>query len=160
MRHSPKRSRIILADAHICQVVNFVSRFKAALDGDPDMNTSAYMTKYVPFCLNSPLLIQTAIYTSACFLDEMEGRHNLIDNATAVAHKFRTIRMLNEHLQTHGSTTDEAISAVMQLMLNEWYWGDVDDLKAHSRGLREMIRLRGGFGSVGLSGLLAKLAIV
>lgn len=124
------------------------------------MNSSAYMTRYVPFCLHSPLLIQTGIYTAACFLNEREGRHGLIDNTTAVAHKFRAIRMLNEHLKTHDSTTDDAISAVMQLMLNEWYWGNLDDLKAHSRGLREMIRLRGGFGSVGLSGLLAKLVIV
>ncbi|KAJ4422687.1 hypothetical protein N0V82_002691 [Gnomoniopsis sp. IMI 355080] len=144
----------------ISAVVNFVSRFKATLDGDVDMSTNTYMTRFVPFCLYSPLLIQTAIYTSACFLNEMEGRHNLIDSTTAVAHKFRAIRMLNEHLQTHESTTDEAISAVMQLMLNEWYWGNMDDLKAHTRGLKEMIRLRGGFRSVGLSGLLAKLTIV
>lgn len=124
------------------------------------MNASAYMTRYVPFCLHSPLLMQTAIYTSACFLSEMEGRHNLIDNTTAVAHKFRAIKMLNEHLQTHGPTTDEAISGVMQLMLNEWYWGNTDDLKAHSRGLKELVRLRGGLGSIGLGGLLARLVIV
>ncbi|KAJ4396604.1 hypothetical protein N0V93_000825 [Gnomoniopsis smithogilvyi] len=148
-------------DAELLRIfVNFVSRFKATLDGDVDLNTSAYMTRFVPFCLHSPLLIQTAIYTSACFLNEMEGRHNLIDSTTAVAHKFRAIKVLNEHLQTHESTTDEAISAVMQLMLNEWYWGNMDDLEAHTRGLKEMIRLRGGFRSVGLSGLLAKLVIV
>lgn len=124
------------------------------------MNTSAYMTRYVPFCLHSPLLIQTAIYTSACFMNEMGGRHILIDNTAAVAHKFRAIRMLNEHLKAQESTTDEAISTVMQLMLNEWYWGNLDDLKAHLRGLRELVRLRGGFRGVGLGGLLAKLVIV
>lgn len=124
------------------------------------MSTSAYMRQYLPFCLRSPLLIQTAIYTSACFLNEMEGRSSLIDNTTAVARKVRAIGMLHEQLQTHGSTTDEAISCVMQLMLNEWYWGNMDDLKAHSRGLRDMVREKGDIGKVGLGGLLAKLVIV
>lgn len=68
--------------------------------------------------------------------------------------------MLNEHLQTRGSTTDEAIVGVMQLMLNEWYWGNMGDLRAHLSGLREMVRLRGGFASLGLGGLLARLVIV
>lgn len=140
--------------------MNFVSRFKAALDGDPDTNNNSYMKQYVPFCLHSPLLIQTAIYTSACFLNETENGNSLIDGTTAVAHKCRSITMLNEHLQTHGPTTDEAIAAVMQLMLNEWYWGNMGDLRAHLSGLREMVRLRGGFGNLGLGSLLARLVIL
>lgn len=83
-----------------------------------------------------------------------------IESTTAVAHKCRAIEMLTEHLRSRGSTTDEAIAAVMQFMINEWYWGNLDDLKAHLTGLREMIRLRGGFASLGLGGLLAKLVIV
>lgn len=117
------------------------------------------MKQFVPFCLQSPLLIQTAIYTSACFLNET-SRGQLLDNTTAMSHKCRAIRMLNEHLQMRGSTTDEAIAAVMQLMLNEWHWGNMDDLKAHLCGLKEMVRLRGGFGALGMGGLLAKLVIV
>lgn len=141
------------------QDVNFISRFKASLDGEPDVHANPYMKHFVPFCLRSPLLVQTAIYTSACFLHETT-RGQLMDSTTAVAHKCRAIRMLNEHLQTRGSTTDEAVAAVMQLMLNEWYWGHADDLRAHLRGLREMVRLRGGFGALGMGGLLARLVIV
>lgn len=140
-------------------VVNFISRFKASLDGESDMNSSPYLKQYIPFCLHSPLLIQTAIYTSACYLIETAGEQRL-DSMTAMSHKCRAIRMLNEHLQVRGSTTDEAIASVMQLMLNEWYWGDADDLMAHLSGLREMVRLRGGFANLGLGGLLAKLVIV
>lgn len=114
------------------------------------------MRQYVPFCLNSPLLIQTAIYTSACFLNEQ----GCVESATAVAYKCRAIEMLKDHLQSTGSTTDEAIAGVMQVMLNEWYWGNTDDLRAHLTGLREMVRLRGGFATLGLGGLLAKLVIV
>lgn len=136
-------------------VVNFISRFRASLDNDPDVNANAYMRQFIPFCLHSPLLIQTAIYTSSCFMSEVGS----IESTTAVAHKCRAIEMLTEHLRSRGSTTDEAIAAVMQLMINEWYWGNSADLNAHLTGLREMIRLRGGFTSLGLGGLLAKLVI-
>lgn len=43
------------------------------------------------------------------------------------------------------------------------YWGntqDLPELRAHLRGLREMIRIKGGFNQMGLTGLLAKLVIV
>ena len=67
--------------------------------------------------------------------------------------------MLNEHLRSKSSTTDVAIAAVTQLILDEWYWGEANDLRAHLRGLREMIRLRGGFRNLGLNGMIAKLVI-
>lgn len=140
------------------KVVNFVSRFKASLDGDPDIASNLYMKQYVPFCLQSNLLIQTAIYTSACFLNETKPRVG--DSNVAMIHKYRAIRMLNEHIQTQRSTTDEAIAAVMQMMLNEWYWGNTSDLTAHLSGLKEMIRLRGGFRNLGLGGLLARLVMM
>lgn len=122
------------------------------------MTSNLYMRQYVPFCLSSSLLIQTAIYTSACFLNETEPRVG--DRNAAMMHKYRAIRMLNEQIQTQRLTTDEAIAAVMQLMLNEWYWGNMSDLTAHLSGLKEMIRLRGGYRNLGLGGLLARLVIM
>lgn len=77
-----------------------------------------------------------------------------------MVHKYRAIRMLNEHIQTQHLATDEAIAAVMQMLLNEWYWGDMSDLAAHLSGLKEMIRLRGGYRNLGLSGLLARLVMM
>lgn len=117
------------------------------------------MRHYIAFCLHSPLLIQTSIYTSACYLVETAGGQ-LLESTTAMSHKCRAIRMLNEHLQMRGSTSDEAIASVMQLMINEWYWGNIEALKAHQSGMREMVRLKGGFAKLGLGGLLAKLVIV
>ena len=77
----------------------------------------------------------------------------------AMSHKGQAIRMLNDHLRSKSSTSDEAITAVIQLIMDEWYWGDTGDLRAHLRGLREMIRLRGGLRSLGLNGMVAKLAV-
>lgn len=104
------------------------------------------------------MLAQIAIYTAACFLNETCP--NVVDDTTAMTRKGDAICMLETHLRTMGSTTDEAIAGVMQLILNEWYWGGRKELEAHLGGLREMVRSRGGLANLGLSGLLAKLIIM
>jgi hypothetical protein len=38
-------------------------------------------------------------------------------------------------------------------------WGNTNDLRAHLSGLRDMIKCRGGFRTLGLHGLISKLAI-
>ncbi len=101
----------------------------------------------------------------------------------AVAHKSRAIQMLNAHLRKAGSAkkgsspstspsasastststpsppTDDAITAVIQLVMDEWYWGQTESLHTHLRGLRDMIRLRGGLKNLGMNGLISKLAV-
>lgn len=87
----------------------------------------------------------------------------------AVAHKGHAIHMLNAQPQSGSSsgdnaattttTSDNAITAASQLMMDEWYWGQTRNLHAHLRGLREMIRLRGGLKNLGMSGLVSKLAV-
>ncbi|KAJ9141711.1 Oleate activated transcription factor 3 [Pleurostoma richardsiae] len=134
--------------------VKLLCRFKACLDGSPDPSNQ-YIKFYVPFCIQTPLLAQIAIYTAACFLNETGH----LDRTVVMSHKGMAIRMLNDHLRSKTATSDEAIAGVTQLIMDEWYWGEDRDLRAHLRGLREMIRLRGGFRSLGLNGLLAKLVI-
>ena len=134
--------------------VKLISRFKACLDGNPD-SSNPYTKFYVPYCIQTPLLAQVAIYTSACFLNETGH----LDRMVAMAHKGQAIRMLNDHLRSKSSTSDEAITAVIQLILDEWYWGETGDLRAHLRGLREMIRLRGGLRNLGMHGMISKLAL-
>ncbi|KAK0616045.1 hypothetical protein B0T17DRAFT_497422 [Bombardia bombarda] len=134
--------------------VKLISQFKASLDGNPDAS-NPYIKYYVPYSVQSPLLVHVAIYTGAGFLSQMGH----IDTTVAMSHKGHAIALLNEHLQSNSSTSDEGIAGVVQLIVNEWYWGDPNDLRAHLRGLREMIRIRGGFRTLGLHGLLSKLAI-
>lgn len=68
--------------------------------------------------------------------------------------------MLNEQLNSPHATRDEAIAGVMQLTIDEWYWGEAKDLRAHFSGLRELIRLRGGPANLGMEGILSKQALV
>ncbi|KAK3941271.1 oleate activated transcription factor 3 [Diplogelasinospora grovesii] len=137
--------------------VKLISPFKASLDGNPESN-NPYIKYYVPFTVQSPFLVHVAIYTAACFLNETGH----LDNAAAMAYKVYAINLINENLYNSKSSTttsDEAIAGIIQLIVNEWYWGDANDLRAHLRGLRDLIRLRGGFHTLGLHGMLSKLAI-
>lgn len=96
------------------------------------------------------------MYTAACFLSQTGH----LDERVTMAHKGESIRLLNSRLHSESSSSDEVIAAVIQLIVNEWCWGETNDLCAHLRGLREMIRLRGGFRNLGLHGLISKLAIM
>ncbi|KAK1495700.1 hypothetical protein CABS01_01507 [Colletotrichum abscissum] len=158
-----------------------LSRFKASINGDPSPN-NPFIRHYSPFCLQDPLVMRIILYTSACFL------HETGDVRTDVlrTYKGQAIAMLNENLTTDSSKSmvpnttaltatdanslttpviqkpgDAAIAGVIQLTVAEWYWGESEqDLRYHLMGLRDMIRVRGGFNQLGMDGLLAKNAIV
>jgi len=136
-------------------VLKLLCRYKACLDGNPDA-ANPMIKFYFPFCVQSPLLLQIVLYTSSCFLNETGHMPKL----AVMAQKGKAIQMLNEHLRSQPlQTSDAAVAGVVQLVVDEWYWGETADLKAHLRGLREMIRLRGGLRNLGMHGLLAKLVI-
>lgn len=76
-------------------------------------------------------------------------------------HKGRVYHMLNEQLQHEATmTSDTSILGVAQMVIDSWYWGATADLKAHIRGLKQMIRLRGGLDKLGLHGFLSKTVIM
>ncbi|KAH8671342.1 hypothetical protein BX600DRAFT_246471 [Xylariales sp. PMI_506] len=144
-------------NAQLLQIfVKLISRFKASLDGIPDYN-NPYHKDYLPFCIQNPLLVHVAIYTASCFLNEMKH----LDKTVAMCIKGQAIRLLNDRLRSEEfASSDEAIAGVCQLIVDEWYWGETHDLRAHLRGMREMIRLRGGFQNLGMDGFLSKMVML
>ncbi|KAL0942146.1 uncharacterized protein CTRU02_200032 [Colletotrichum truncatum] len=148
-----------------------LSRFKASLIGDPDPN-NPFVKVYAPFCVQDPLVVQIIMYASACYLHETGH----LPRTALMANKGRAIHMLNQRISfgqatTSGSssenagrgggrTGDAAVASVIQLTAAEWYWGEAEeDVRHHFSGLRDMIRIRGGFDHLGMNGILAKNAI-
>ncbi len=74
--------------------------------------------------------------------------------------KGNAIRTLNQHLQSENWISDESLAGVVQFVSIEWFFGGTEVVQAHLRGLREMLRLRGGFSSVGVGTLVTKVALV
>jgi len=134
--------------------VKLISPFKASIDGNPDPS-NPYLKNYVPYTVQSPLLVHVAIYTAACFLTETGH----LDADVALTHKGFAIKLLNDHIRSMSPPSDEGIAGVTQLITDEWLWGDPNNLHSHLRGLRELIRAKGGFRNLGQQGLISKLAI-
>jgi Fungal specific transcription factor domain len=136
--------------------LKLLCRFKACLDGNPEPS-NPIIKHLVPFCVQDPLLLQIVLYTSACFLNETGH----LPRHIVMVQKGQVIGMLNEHLRSDSFyTSDGAIAAVIQLIIDEWYWGETQDLQAHLRGIRQMIKIRGGYHKLGMNGLLAKMVIL
>lgn len=108
--------------------------------------------------MQSRLLVQVSIFVAAASLSVQRTPHKNIDRTAILTLKGQAIHTLNHHLRTETTISDEAISAVTQLISNEWYFGETQEIRAHLRGLREMIRLRGGYDNLGMRGLVAKVA--
>ncbi|KAK6064779.1 hypothetical protein SCUP515_11574 [Seiridium cupressi] len=106
-----------ILNTHLIHIfVKLISRFKASLDGNPDFS-GPYHQIYMPVCIQDPLLIQTSIYTAACLLNEKKH----LEKQHCVFIKGQAIHMLNERLRSAGeATSDVAIAAVCQLIIDEW----------------------------------------
>ncbi|KAL6890481.1 hypothetical protein GGI43DRAFT_221574 [Trichoderma evansii] len=148
----PTRLNIELVRIHL----QLLSRFKASIDGNPDPE-SRFMKHWVPLSIKDPLLLQIVLYTAVCFLKET-GR---VPKMLAWAYKGVVHRMLNEHLSsTRMQTGDAAIMGTAQMVMDSWYWGTTEELRAHMAGLKTMLRMRGGLQDLGMGGFLAKTVLI
>lgn len=155
MRHLPMpltRLNKELVRTHL----KLLSRFKASVGGSPAPD-NPFMKHWIPFILQDPMLIQTVLFTSACFLNETGH----LPKTVVVALRGLVYQQLNQNLRSHkNQTTDAAILAVTEMVLDEWYWGATHELYAHLNGLKTMIRMRGGLQDLGMHGFLAKLILM
>lgn len=81
-------------------------------------------------------------------------------SAIVLQYKIKCINLLNEMLSNKETAmSNEALAGVVYLMINEWYRGNPDGVQKHMRGLKEMVRMRGGLDDLGMSGFLRKVIL-
>lgn len=103
---------------------------------------------WVPWTMKSPLLAQFAIFTASCYQSEIQ-RIPPQQSAVVLGYKLKAIGMLNELLRSKDTClSTEAMTAVNYLTTNEWYWSNFENVQAHLKGLKEIVRLRGGLGAL------------
>lgn len=75
----------------------------------------------------------------------------LDQNPETLAMKARALSCVNQYLnmtrnwkRQFSEVMSEAIKVVVNLVVMEWFWGSDESMRAHIRGIREMIRLAGG----------------
>lgn len=85
-----------------------------------------------------------------------------VDNKdNIIAARCSAIQNLNQMLATPAlSTSDEAIAAVLKLVISDLCHGETQDLRVHADGVRQMTNLRGGLANLGMNGTLAKMVVM
>lgn len=129
-----------------------------SIDGNPTPNY--YNDYWVPWSVKSPLLSYLGIFTAACYQAEAL-KASPSQSPVVLRYKCKVISLLNEMLShKETSTSTEAITGVVYLAVNEWYWSNYDNVQAHMKGLKEMVRLRGGLDKLGMSDFPRKMILL
>ncbi|KPA44271.1 6-hydroxy-d-nicotine oxidase [Fusarium langsethiae] len=136
--------------------LSLLSRFKCSIDGQPDP-ANVFMNIWIPCTMQDPLLLHIVLFTSACFLTETGAMSKRLRQI----YQSHVYFMLNQQLGDQiARENDTLMLAVVQMITDSWYWGETDHLMAHLRGLKHMVRMRGGLSRLGLRGYLAKMILV
>ncbi|PVH68030.1 hypothetical protein DL98DRAFT_634445, partial [Cadophora sp. DSE1049] len=118
----------------------------ASLDGE-NVPTK-FLNECVPWMIQSPLMPDLALLTSVGVKARLQGLQ-LAKCSDVLAMRSNILSLLNQFLkQDFNHIYAEAIHFVIHLVLLEWYWGEYASMWAHMKGVKEMLRLKGGFESI------------
>jgi hypothetical protein len=128
-------------------VIHIITKYVFSIDGKPGPNH--YNDVWIPWAMKSPLLAYLGIFSSACYQAEAQ-RSSPEKAALALGYKTKSLRLLNEMLSDPKlATSNEAIGAVVNIMITEWYWNNHEVVKQHMEGLVQIIKLKGGLDELG-----------
>jgi hypothetical protein len=149
-----------------------------------------FMKIWISFCNFSPSIIHSnlfraAIYkemvTSTAFGNKPMPQSIRSISADCIALRGKSLTYLNSQLRSSGShaVDDQAIAAVGSFFFNEvrysvcklllmlttykWSWsrdGGLDSVTPHIKGLRVMLKMRGGTRALGCAGFISRLLML
>ncbi|KAH6701954.1 hypothetical protein BKA61DRAFT_661373 [Leptodontidium sp. MPI-SDFR-AT-0119] len=134
---------------------------------DEPGNAGLLRTRWFPLTMTSApifhvIILLAASHHSALYSPTKEPSSSLSRTTSRdlIHLKSIAIASINRAMQADSlSTSDPLIGAVAKMASYEAMYGDVATFEVHMKGLIQMVRLRGGLGSLGLSGLLAKICV-
>lgn len=107
--------------------------------------------------LTEPACFQVILLTAAshyAMVNDMQRATQLL------ALREESLRLINDLLRADSNAcSDGAIAAVAKMASYEAQFGSKDFYEVHMQGLRHMVKLRGGLGSLGLDGLLMRMLL-
>ncbi|TLD25584.1 hypothetical protein PspLS_05882 [Pyricularia sp. CBS 133598] len=140
----------------ICKFSEILGACKGSFDGDSDSD-NPFVLHYLPWSVQSPLLALSSLHTSARTMTHT----GFVDQRSIMLAKGSAISKLNEYLRSDDDwRREEVLAAVLQFLVVEWIFGELEVAQAHLRGFRDIVRLRGGFPSHGVGALVTKSALV
>ncbi|OAP65045.1 hypothetical protein AYL99_01017 [Fonsecaea erecta] len=118
-------------------------------------------SQWVPFITNSPMLLHTNLY---CWGMHWHGKLTgvsqdvfLYQNPRILEHKIAAIQLMNAHLVSAASVTDEALAAVSMFINVSLQFLNRDEAARHMAGLEALVTLRGGLAGLSRMGTVGVL---
>lgn len=117
---------------------------------DGESQPQVFLANVLPWQLQSSVFPNVGLLM-ASVTQSLDQGVELDQNPETFAMKARALSCVNQYLdmtmnlKCHLSEVmAEAIKVVVNLVVMEWFWGSDESMRAHVRGIREMIRLGGG----------------
>ncbi|KAB5522143.1 hypothetical protein GE09DRAFT_501927 [Coniochaeta sp. 2T2.1] len=134
------------------ELLHFYLRFVVpnlvSIDGESQ--PQVFLSNVLPWQLQSPVFPNVGLLM-ASVTQSLDQGIELDQNPETFAMKARALSCVNQYLdmtrnlKRHFSDVmAEAIKVVVNLVVMEWFWGSDESMRAHIRGIKEMIRLTGG----------------
>ncbi|KAH8904903.1 hypothetical protein BR93DRAFT_865550, partial [Coniochaeta sp. PMI_546] len=134
------------------ELLHFYLRFVVpnlvSIDGESQPHV--FLANVLPWQLQSPVFPNVGLLM-ASVTQSLDQGLELDQNPETLAMKARALSCVNQYLdmtrnwkRQFSEVMSEAIKVVVNLVVMEWFWGSDESMRAHIRGIREMIRLAGG----------------
>ncbi|RVX68063.1 hypothetical protein B0A52_08202 [Exophiala mesophila] len=140
-------------------VDNYLENLAVAIpEVDGDQETCLLKTRWFPMVIHCPLIFQVIVLFSASHYAAFQGDSTMAEAILRL--KEYAIRGITQSLKENkGWVGDDLIAASAKMASYEAIYGSESAYHAHMTGVQGMLQLRGGLGSLGLDGLLARLLI-
>ncbi|KAE8441055.1 hypothetical protein EG329_005917 [Mollisiaceae sp. DMI_Dod_QoI] len=122
---------------------DFVVPNMCSVDGST--TSLLFRQEMLPWMIQSPLMPHIAILMSSA-AQTAEPELQIIKSSETFGIKSQVLSLINDFLrQDFNVVGGEALRAVIHLVVVEWWWGSTSSLWAHMKGVKQMLKLRGGF---------------
>lgn len=126
--------------------LRFVVPNLVSIDGESQ--PSVFLREVLPWQLQSPVFPNIGLLM-ASVTQSLDSGIELEQNPETFAMRARALSCLNRYIdaarrETFWTYAPEAVKCIINLVVMEWFWGSDESMRAHQRGMKEMIRLAGG----------------
>ncbi|OJJ43876.1 hypothetical protein ASPZODRAFT_890329 [Penicilliopsis zonata CBS 506.65] len=126
---------------------------------DQPGNQGLLRTRWFPLVISEPALFHVILLIAASHHASVHGSPDSL-RLNLLQLRHAAVQSINDALAARPAALGDAlIGAVAKMASYEAMFGTTDHYNIHMQGLIQLIRLRGGFGALGLDGLLRRIVI-
>ncbi|KAL3455677.1 hypothetical protein BJX64DRAFT_271922 [Aspergillus heterothallicus] len=136
-------------------ITHYYESFESPLVASSDSTAYKMRSTWFQYALSDPCLFHVTLYIGSSYFDIKSGNTS---STITLYHQTEIIRHIKKRLSDPVEGVDDStIASVALLALFSGLGGNRATSQIHAAGLRRLTRLRGGYSTLGLDGLLVTL---